>query len=59
MPPKLVRICRMWRTFNHKNKDHCLGASFICIDIKGDTYEGKLDKTLSEKPVQVLQENEI
>lgn len=34
MPPKLVRICRMWRTFNHKNKDHCLGASFICIDIK-------------------------
>lgn len=31
----------------------------IYYDQKGDTYEGKLDKTLSEKPVQVLQENEI
>ena len=34
MSPKLVCVCRMWRTFNHKNKNQFLGTSFLCIDIK-------------------------
>ncbi|WZZ31544.1 hypothetical protein YC2023_014945 [Brassica napus] len=34
MSPKLVRICRMWRIFNHKKNNQYLGTSFLCIDIK-------------------------